>query len=129
MVYGPGDYQHRLFEYLKRMDDQRPAIILDEIAAQMSKALSDTTTAGTPTTSGTSTGFQVDIGGLSNGNTIQVSYTDALNVQHNITIVRVDDPSALPLSIERLNAWAKAVEARGILLVPLTTVMTKSKSS
>ncbi len=28
MVYGPGDYQHRLFEYLKRMDDKRPAIIL-----------------------------------------------------------------------------------------------------
>lgn len=37
--------------------------------------------------------------------------------------------SALPLSIERLNSWAKAVEARGILLVPLTTAMTKSKSS
>lgn len=37
--------------------------------------------------------------------------------------------SALPLSIERLNVWAKAVEGRGILLVPLTTVMTKSKSS
>ncbi len=37
--------------------------------------------------------------------------------------------SALPLSIERLNAWAKAVEGRGILLVPLTTAMTKSKSS
>ena len=37
--------------------------------------------------------------------------------------------SALPLSIERLNAWAKAVEDHGILLVPLTTVMTKSKSS
>ena len=37
--------------------------------------------------------------------------------------------SALPLSIERLNAWARAVEARGILLVPLTTVMSKSKSS
>jgi len=30
MVYGPGDYQHRLFEYLKRMDDQRPAILLGE---------------------------------------------------------------------------------------------------
>lgn len=28
MVYGPGDYQHRLFPYLKRMDDSRPAIIL-----------------------------------------------------------------------------------------------------
>src|SRR5207245_1703293 len=23
-VYGPGDYQHRTFEYLKRMDDGRP---------------------------------------------------------------------------------------------------------
>ena len=29
-VYGPGDYQHRLFEYLKRMDDRRPAILLGE---------------------------------------------------------------------------------------------------
>jgi nucleoside-diphosphate-sugar epimerase len=30
MVYGPRDRQHRLFEYLKRMDDGRPAILLDE---------------------------------------------------------------------------------------------------
>ena len=29
-VYGPGDYQHRIFEYLKRMDDKRPAILLDQ---------------------------------------------------------------------------------------------------
>jgi len=34
MVYGPQDYQHRLFPYLKRMDDKRPAIILDETVAQ-----------------------------------------------------------------------------------------------
>lgn len=34
MVYGPGDKQHRLFSYLKRMDDQRPAILLDEITAR-----------------------------------------------------------------------------------------------
>ncbi len=33
MVYGPGDGQHRLFEYLKRMDDRRPAIILDASVA------------------------------------------------------------------------------------------------
>ena len=33
MVYGPGDYQHRLFKYLKRMDDQRPAIILPQSIA------------------------------------------------------------------------------------------------
>jgi flagellar hook-associated protein 1 FlgK len=67
---------------------------LDEIAAQMSKALSDTTTAGTAVAGG----FDADIGSLSNGNTIQVSCTDGSSVQHNITIVRVDDPSALPLS-------------------------------
>lgn len=29
MVYGPGDYQHRLFDYVKRMDDGRPAILLE----------------------------------------------------------------------------------------------------
>jgi len=29
-VYGPHDYHHRLFYYLKRMDDRRPAILLDE---------------------------------------------------------------------------------------------------
>jgi nucleoside-diphosphate-sugar epimerase len=34
MVYGPGDYQHRLFSYLKRMDDKRSAILLDEAEAQ-----------------------------------------------------------------------------------------------
>jgi nucleoside-diphosphate-sugar epimerase len=30
MVHGPGDYQHRLHPYLQRMDDGRPAILLDE---------------------------------------------------------------------------------------------------
>ena len=30
MVYGPGDYQHRLFNFLKHMDDNRPAILMDE---------------------------------------------------------------------------------------------------
>ncbi len=34
MVYGPGDYQHRMFAMLKRMDDHRPAILLDELEAR-----------------------------------------------------------------------------------------------
>ncbi len=71
---------------------------IDEIATQMSQALSDTTTFGTAASASGHSGFDVDIGGMSNGNTIQLSYTDASSVQHNITIVRVDDPSALPLS-------------------------------
>ena len=37
--------------------------------------------------------------------------------------------SALPISIERIGAWSKALESRGIMLVPLTTAMLKSKSS
>lgn len=34
MIYGPGDYQHRLYEYLKRMDDGRPAILVSEQLAR-----------------------------------------------------------------------------------------------
>ncbi len=30
MVYGPGDYQHRAYPYLRRMDDRRDTIILEE---------------------------------------------------------------------------------------------------
>jgi polysaccharide deacetylase 2 family uncharacterized protein YibQ len=37
--------------------------------------------------------------------------------------------SALPISIDRIAAWTKVLEGRGILLVPLTTAMQKSKSS
>jgi polysaccharide deacetylase 2 family uncharacterized protein YibQ len=36
--------------------------------------------------------------------------------------------SALPVSIERIGAWIKTLESRGIMLVPLTTAMLKSKS-
>ncbi len=36
--------------------------------------------------------------------------------------------SALPISIERIGVWIKALESRGIMLVPLTTAMLKSKS-
>ncbi|MBN9149180.1 MULTISPECIES: divergent polysaccharide deacetylase family protein [unclassified Nitrobacter] len=37
--------------------------------------------------------------------------------------------SALPVSIDRIGVWAKALEGRGVMLVPLTTAMLKSKSS
>ncbi len=37
--------------------------------------------------------------------------------------------SALPISIERLGVWTRSLESRGILLVPLTTAMLKSKSN
>jgi polysaccharide deacetylase 2 family uncharacterized protein YibQ len=43
--------------------------------------------------------------------------------------VAVGVASALPISIERISAWAKTLESRGVMLVPLTTAMLKSKSS
>jgi polysaccharide deacetylase 2 family uncharacterized protein YibQ len=36
--------------------------------------------------------------------------------------------SALPISIERIGAWIKTLDRSGIMLVPLTTAMLKSKS-
>jgi nucleoside-diphosphate-sugar epimerase len=34
MIYGPGDPLHRLFPLVKRIDDRRPAILIDEQLAQ-----------------------------------------------------------------------------------------------
>jgi len=33
-IYGPGDFRHRLFEFVKRMDDHRPAILMDKRQAE-----------------------------------------------------------------------------------------------
>ena len=71
---------------------------LDEFAARMAQAASDVTTNGAAAASGGQTGFTVDTAGIQPGNSMQLSYTDALNVQHNVTIIRVDDPTALPLA-------------------------------
>ena len=43
--------------------------------------------------------------------------------------VAVGTASALPVSIERIGAWARTLDSHGIMLVPLTTAMLKSKSS
>lgn len=72
---------------------------LDGVAAAMASALSDKTTAGSAATSGLQNGFDVDIGSLQAGNKITINYTDSLtNTPRTITLVRVDDPSVLPLS-------------------------------
>ena len=43
--------------------------------------------------------------------------------------VAVGTASALPVSIDRIGTWIKGLDRRGILLVPLTTAMLKSKSN
>ena len=43
--------------------------------------------------------------------------------------VAVGVAGALPVAIERIAKWAKAAEGRGVLLVPITAVANKAKSS
>ena len=43
--------------------------------------------------------------------------------------IAIGTASALPVSIERIGAWIRTLDSRGIVLVPLTTAMQKSKSS
>ena len=72
---------------------------LDQFAASISSALSDTTTPATVTTPvAGSQAATVDASGMKSGNIMHLTYTDAANVQHEISIVRVDDPNVLPLS-------------------------------
>jgi flagellar hook-associated protein 1 FlgK len=68
---------------------------LDSLAATMAQALSDQTIAGT---SAAANQFDVATAGMLNGNRINLTYTDQVTGdQHRITIVRVDNASALPL--------------------------------
>src|ERR1700722_5299593 len=74
---------------------------VDQLAASISTAASNTTTAGTaaPAALAPKAGFDLDLTNVLPGNTINLTYTDnATNTQQNVTIVRVDDPAALPLS-------------------------------
>jgi flagellar hook-associated protein 1 FlgK len=72
---------------------------LDQFAAAMASALSDRTESGTAVTSGAQEGFEIDTASLLDGNPIHLTYTDTTTgQQHRVTLIRVDDPSALPLS-------------------------------
>jgi flagellar hook-associated protein 1 FlgK len=73
---------------------------VDQLAASMASALSDKTTAGTaaPAALAPKAGFDLDLSSVLPGNTVNFTYTDkSTNTQHQVTIVRVDDPTALPL--------------------------------
>jgi flagellar hook-associated protein 1 len=69
---------------------------VDQLAATFASSMSDVTTAGTAVT-GPPAGFGVDTSNVLPGNTINLTYTDSSNAQHQIQIVNVTDPTALPL--------------------------------
>jgi flagellar hook-associated protein 1 FlgK len=71
---------------------------LDALAAAMAQALSNKAIPSTPVNPVPQAGFDIDTAGLLAGNTITLNYTDTATLTpHTITLVRVDDPSALPL--------------------------------
>jgi flagellar hook-associated protein 1 FlgK len=79
---------------------------IDQLAASMASAMSDKTTAGTaaPAALAPKPGFDLDLSNVLPGNTVNFTYTDTTtNTPHQVTIVRVDDPTALPLSNPRGN--------------------------
>jgi len=74
---------------------------IDALAAGLARALSDKETIGTAVTAGPQNGFEIDVGALKAGNTLNLSYFDTTTMQErSVTIVRVDDPSVLPLQSE-----------------------------
>jgi flagellar hook-associated protein 1 FlgK len=70
---------------------------VDQLAATLASSLSDKTTAGTAV-AGPPAGFDLNVSNVLPGNTVNLTYTDsATNTQHQISIVNVTDPAALPL--------------------------------
>lgn len=71
---------------------------LDDMAAGLAEAMSNHTVAGTAATSGAANGFDVDLGALKSGNRVTLTYKDnATGLSKTVTMIRVDDPSVLPL--------------------------------
>jgi flagellar hook-associated protein 1 len=71
---------------------------VDQLAASMSSALSDTNTAGTAIT-GPPAGFSVNTSNVLAGNTINLTVTPSgSSTPQQISIVNVTDPTALPLT-------------------------------
>ncbi|MEZ5839022.1 MAG: flagellar hook-associated protein FlgK [Hyphomicrobiales bacterium] len=86
--------------YVELRDEILPEVQgqLDEIASSMALALSNQQVDSTAATSGAQTGFDIDLGGLQQGNSVSVAVTDTVSgTTTNYTFIRVDNAAALPL--------------------------------
>lgn len=81
---------------------------IDQMAATLSSALSDVTTNSTAV-AGPPSGFDTDLSNVLPGNSFNVTYTDSSNVSHTVTVVRVDDPTALPIPNTASNPNDKVI--------------------
>jgi flagellar hook-associated protein 1 len=102
----------KIAAYLEMRDQVLPQAQaqLDELAAAMASALSDKATGGVAASSGAQAGFDLDTAGLLPGNRIDIAYTDNLTgTARKITLVRVEDPAALPLTNAATSSTGDAV--------------------
>jgi flagellar hook-associated protein 1 FlgK len=78
---------------------------LDQFAAAISSALSGQPTAGTAVSAGAQNGFAVDIGSLSTGDSVSVTYTDtASGQQHKLTVSGLDFSGGISSVVLQINA-------------------------
>jgi flagellar hook-associated protein 1 len=99
LVAGNAIQSGQIAAYLQMRDTILPQAQeqLDEFANQMSQALSNQTTNGSVANSGSQAGFSIDTGSMSAGNSLQLTYTDAGNVQHTVTVVALGQGGTLAL--------------------------------
>jgi flagellar hook-associated protein 1 FlgK len=92
----------KIASYIEMRDELLPQaqMQLDAVAAALASALSNKTVASTaaPASVLPQEGFDLDIGGLQAGNVIHFSYTTSTGQTHKMSLVRVDQAGALPLS-------------------------------
>lgn len=72
---------------------------VDDLAHGLALSLNSYGVDSTAATVGAASGFEIDMSDVAQGNVIHLQYTDNTGpTVHNVSIVRVDDPSSLPLS-------------------------------
>ena len=73
---------------------------LDEMAAGLSRAMSDNRVTGAAASNGTQSGFDIDLTGLSAGNAITLTLRDASGAQRNLILVPsyLSPPASVPAS-------------------------------
>jgi flagellar hook-associated protein 1 FlgK len=75
---------------------------LDSIAATLALSMSTEVTDGTALAVGASSGYELDIGDLQNGNEFTFNYVQG-GVQKTVRVLRVDDSTKLPLDYSDAN--------------------------
>ncbi len=86
---------------------------LDEMASQMSQALSNQTTTGTAVSAGLQAGYSVDVGSVLPGNTVQLTYTNSQNVLQTVNIVALGAGGTLPAQTSSPNSQTIGVDFSG----------------